>query len=407
MLKLLSGLGSLGVALLAALLLLVAIFSVQLSGSTVGGGPCLPSTTSTAGTGGCSSNGAVVAQAALAMAPHLHGTPDAWYDAGMPQPVLRFWSQACPPGSGCWSDWQEGSLQCVLFVTGAYALSGSPLPAAGNAIDFWSLYQHRPGWVEIPSATAPLEQRGLPLPGDIMVWSDPPPRVGHVAIVVGVIPPAGGKNGSVTFAEANGPGALVTETLLLDLSVVTWSNPVPYTVLGYIRSLTPIEGNVSQRLVRLSQLDPGQYDSTAEYNTWAYSACSAAAMTEVLNAYGGHYRIHDILTVEAQRENITPALGLVRPGGIADTVAQFGFQTSWGFSLTLDQVIAIANQGTPVIVGFPPDRYAGGHLLVVTGGTATAVSVADSSGHDYTVLSRGQFLQWWGGFSAIVTPRSG
>ena len=112
MLKLLGGLGCLGVAVLAALLLLVAIFSVQLSGSTVGGGLCLPASTGTAGTGGCSGNGAVVAQAALAMAPHLYGTPDAWYDVGMPQPVLRFWSQACPPGSGCWSDWQEGSLQC-------------------------------------------------------------------------------------------------------------------------------------------------------------------------------------------------------------------------------------------------------------------------------------------------------
>ena len=103
---------------------------------------------------------------------------------------------------------------------------------------------------------------------------------------------------------------------------------------------------------------------------------------------------HHILTVEAQRGDITPALGLVRPGGIADTVTQFGFHTSW-------------SQGTPVIVGFPPDRYAGGHLLVVIGGTATTVSVADSSGHDYTTLSRGQFVQWWGGFSAIVTPSSG
>ncbi len=149
------------------------------------------------------------------------------------------------------------------------------------------------------------------------------------------------------------------------------------------------------------------YDSATEYNTWAYSACSAAAMTEVLNAYGGHYRIHDILTVEAKRGDITPALGLVRNSGIADTVAQFGFRTSWGFSLTLDEIIAMAHQGTPVIVDFPPDRYTGGHILVVIGGTATTVSVADSSGHNYTVLSRGQFLQWWGGFSAIVTPRSG
>ena len=44
--------------------------------------------------------------------------------------------------------------------------------------------------------------------------------------------------------------------------------------------------NASQQLVRVSQLDPAQYSSSEEYNTWAYSACSAAAMTEVFNAYG-------------------------------------------------------------------------------------------------------------------------
>ncbi len=79
------------------------------------------------------------------------------------------------------------------------------------------------------------------MPGDIMVWYDPPPLVGHVAIVVGVNTPLAGHNGSVTFAEANGPGPVVTQTLLPDLSVVTWSNPIPYSVLGYIRP-APLKG---------------------------------------------------------------------------------------------------------------------------------------------------------------------
>jgi len=278
MLKLLGGLTSLVVVVLLVLVLLVSILSVQLSGTPSPGGSCLSSTTQT---GDCTGNGAGAAMAALAMAPHLQGNPDAWYDAGMPQPVLSFWSQACPAGSGCWIDWQEGNLQCVLFVTGAYALAGSPLPAAGNAIDFWSLYQNRPGWVEIPAAAALPAQRSMPMPGDIMVWYNPPPAVGHVAIVVGVTPPSGGHTGAVTFAEANGPGALVTETLLPDLSVVTWS---AYSVLGYIRPLVPIGMNASQRLVRVSQLDASQSGSASEYTTWASSACSAAAMTEVLNA---------------------------------------------------------------------------------------------------------------------------
>ena len=165
---------------------------------------------------------------------------------------------------------------------------------------------------------------------------------------------------------------------------------------------TPI--NVSQQLVRISQLDPNQYDSTDQYNTWAYSACSTASMTEVFNAYGRHFRIADVLKVEAAIGAITPQLGLVDPSGIQATATQFGFKTNWSNSWALDQIINIANSGKPVIVGFPPDRYAGGHLLVVIGGNDSVVYLADSSSWNHQVLSRSQFLQWWGGFGAVVTP---
>jgi len=161
----------------------------------------------------------------------------------------------------------------------------------------------------------------------------------------------------------------------------------------------------SQKLVRISQLDPAQYSSTQQYNLWAYSACSTAAMTVVINAYGHHYRITDILKVESQLGDITPALGLLRDSGIAHTVAKFGFNTDWGYKRTLDQIIAIANSGKPVIVDFPPNKYAGGHLLVVTGGNSTSVYLADSSIYNRHSLSHQQFMQWWGGFSAIVTPK--
>jgi hypothetical protein len=162
--------------------------------------------------------------------------------------------------------------------------------------------------------------------------------------------------------------------------------------------------NASQNLVRLGQVDPGQYNSTQEFNLWAYSACSTAALTEVINAYGHHYRITDILKVEAQIGEITPQLGLVEEVGIQRTATQFGFKTSWGHALSLDQVITIANHGRPVIVSFPPDRYAGGHLLVVTGGDSNYVYLADSSLYNRHSLSRAQFLNWWEGFSAILTP---
>jgi hypothetical protein len=252
--KLVAAMGGLLVIATIFALLFTALFSGQMA--SYSGGVCVPGTaTSTAGRlptmtvspserVSCypvSGHGSAVSMAALTIAAHLYGNPDTSYDAGMPQLVLHFWANVCPGGTGCWTDWQEGSLQCVLLVTGAFALAGSPLPAAGNAIDFWSLYHNRAGWLEVPSSIAPPSQRGLPMPGDIMVWYDPPPLVGHVAIVVGVNPPHAGHNGSVTFAEANGPGPIVTQTLLPDLSVVTWSNPIPYSVLGYIRPV-PMNG---------------------------------------------------------------------------------------------------------------------------------------------------------------------
>jgi hypothetical protein len=359
--------------------------------------------------------GAAVVQWAKAMADALYVNPACgghisfpacyytWYKvpgsnypssaATFPEAVIHYGEQVCP---GC-SAWANGTYQCVSFVRGAYS-QVYPLALTANAFDLWALYSTRPGWTEVPSASAPPGSRGLPQPGDIMVFKDA--SVGHVAIVMSVRLPGASTNGSITFSNANSVSPYTTMPLLPDLTVDT-SSWHGYTVWGYIRPHT----NTSHTVVRISQLDPSQYDSTAEYDIWAYSACSAAAMTAVLNAYGRHYRIHDVLVVEAKRGDITPQLGLVSPGGVADTVAQFGFQTpSWGNTLSLEQIIASANAGTPVIVGFPPDRYAGGHILIVTGGNSATVFVADSSAHNFTSLSRGQFLQWWGGFSAIVMP---
>ncbi len=162
-----------------------------------------------------------------------------------------------------------------------------------------------------------------------------------------------------------------------------------------------------RHVMRIGQLDPSQYASNQEYHTWAYSTCSAAAMTEVANYYGGNYRITDILVVEAHIGEITPEQGLLEDAGIERTMAHFGFVTSWGYSRTLDQIVALANGGTPVIVAFPPSRYPGGHLLVVTGGDGSRVLVADSSLWNRTSFSRTRFLALWAGFTAVITPQGG
>jgi len=113
------------------------------------------------------------------------------------------------------------------------------------------------------------------------------------------------------------------------------------------------------------------------------------------------------LAVESRMGAITPQQGLLEDAGIARTVAAFGFQTTWGYQFSLDQIIDTAHAGTPVIVAFPPQRYPGGHLVVVTGGNRTTVFMADSSRWNRRLLSRTRFLQWWAGFAAVVTPQAG
>jgi hypothetical protein len=162
----------------------------------------------------------------------------------------------------------------------------------------------------------------------------------------------------------------------------------------------------SQKIARVNQLDPAQYRSSGEYNTWAYSTCSAAAMTEVINAYGHGYRLTDILKVENAKKQITPELGLLYgTSSIASTVSAFGFNAVALDHPSLEGILAAANAGTPVIVGFrDPRDFPTGHILVVRGGDAHHIDMVDSSKFNLQSLSRATFQYYYDGFAVLVTP---
>ena len=285
-----------GVVILVALSVLISGASVFFAGIGSGNGCAgTASISSTATPPTCippSGSAVAVVQLALEMAAHLHLHPacngvasypkcyDTWYDAGFPQAVLaygqRFW-----PGS---SAWHNGTFQCVSYVLGAYS-QVNPLPSSGNAIDFWGLYQNRPGWLEIPA------QRSLPTPGDIIVWHHAPD--GHVAIVTAVVPPTGRKDGMVTFGQADAPTALDVMPLHPDLSVSTWPG---YTVLGYIRPLSPVAVSSSaQAFVSLAAQDAlaagisptlyvRQINAESGFNPKALSPAGAEGIAQFLPA---------------------------------------------------------------------------------------------------------------------------
>jgi hypothetical protein len=143
--------------------------------------------------------------------------PGSTYPSGIssfPQAVIQYGEQICP---GC-SAWANGTHQCVSFVRGAYS-QVYPMRLSANAFDLWTVYAGQPGWREIPSASAPAGERGIPMPGDVMIFKDA--SIGHAAIVMSVELPNAKTNGAITFSNSNSVSPYTTMPLLPDLSVDT------------------------------------------------------------------------------------------------------------------------------------------------------------------------------------------
>lgn len=316
------------------------------------------------------------------------------------------------------------AIALVITVAGIFLSSGNPLRCAPRVQPVVSRKQRRP--VEAPSVAGP-GRRVTTIAGEDLVQRPLKARASRSAALrvesVALVRRGGGISRAVAGIaypdllerlsswKVAVPGLVVLFLLSFYLLNMALPRPLLWMPAFFGVGNQPATSSAtmptyaaSQKLARLGQLDPGQYRSQQEYTTWAYSACSAAAMTEVINAYGHTYRITDILAAEANIHEITPQDGLLEEVGIQRTGEKFGFKTTWGHNLNVDQVIAAANHGTPVIISFPPATYDGGHILVVRGGNSNTVFLADSSRLDWTQLTRARFLQLWGGFSAIMTP---
>jgi CHAP domain len=177
-----------------------------------------PSASITSDASGSNSQGAQIASVALQLAGDLRGYHNLYYDpATTPAQAQAAFNTPC---------WGNGNIQCVAFVDGVYQQAGIPLPAAPNAVDFWSAYAHRAGWTEVPNG------QGLPQPGDIIVQSGGAEGFGHVAVVTAVTPPHDGQPGQLQLAQANAPTS--TATLTINASGQVQVGP-GYHVLGFIR----------------------------------------------------------------------------------------------------------------------------------------------------------------------------
>jgi len=158
--------------------------------------------------------------------------------------------------------------------------------------------------------------------------------------------------------------------------------------------------NASERISVHRQSNRAEYNNdNPEWQLWSYSACSGCAMAALMDAYGAQkngkpLNCGDVLEVEYNLGVYDPGTsptqnwGLLPPGqqNLAKTAAQFGFASDFSKNVSLDDLINLANSGTPSIIGIPT------HVMVLTGGDSEHVMLTDSGGLHLTIVTRDQFL---------------
>ena len=209
-----------------------------------------------------------------------------------------------------------------------------------------------------------------------------------------------------TFATAG--GGSVTSSLFKALeSVIPYSAPAqpvgPTTVAQRVKAIIQADDNAG-------------YDSQAQHDTWWNSACSAAAMTEVLHAWGiKDVTIGQIIDVLYAHNPpyITPYGGLMTPDAWNYMMTSFHMHAvvHQSQSLSYDDIVRMTvNQGIPVVIGVRDTQQlyypalSVGHFLVVVGGTAAGLNIVDSSLYRITFLPYDELNYLWTGLSVVITP---
>ena len=156
----------------------------------------------------------------------------------------------------------------------------------------------------------------------------------------------------------------------------------------------------SERVTVHHQANRAEYNNNnPEWQVWSYSACSGCALAALMDAYGAQkngkpLNCGDVLEVEYKLGVYDPGTtptnsrGLLPPGqiGLDKTAAYFGFASDYSKNVSLDDLIAMANSGTPSIISIPT------HVMIITGGDSKNVKLADSGGLRLTTVTREQFL---------------
>jgi len=154
---------------------------------------------------------------------------------------------------------------------------------------------------------------------------------------------------------------------------------------------------------------PDLYDSYTQFQDWGGAACSAAALSEVLTAYGvPHATIGR--EIDELGAYISPNGGLLDRHGFVVVAAKHNLRADESTSLTYNQIVYLAEQlGMPIIVSVRISYgyyhfFDGGHFLVVVGGDPQGLKIVDSSEYYIHYLPKDVFYQMFTGYTAAIVP---
>ncbi|HEX9038407.1 MAG TPA: C39 family peptidase [Ktedonobacterales bacterium] len=183
----------------------------------------------------------------------------------------------------------------------------------------------------------------------------------------------------------------------------------PLQVAQASMSLAPGASITSQVQPETQLKRPDLYDNYAQFQLWGGAACSAAAMSEVLTAYGvrGATIGHEI---DEFGSYISPNWGLLNHHAFAVIAAKHRLRADESNAWTYNQIVYASERlGIPVIVNVRISYgyysfFSGGHFLVVVGGDSQGLAIVDSSEYYIHYLPRDVFYQMFTGYTAAIVP---
>ncbi|HEU5368643.1 MAG TPA: C39 family peptidase [Ktedonobacterales bacterium] len=188
------------------------------------------------------------------------------------------------------------------------------------------------------------------------------------------------------------------------------ANVIPFSAPAQSGATT-----VAQRVQPIIQADINAgYDSRAQHDLWWDSACSAAAMTEILHAWGiKDVTIGQLIDVMYAHNPpyITPWGGLMSQNAWNFIMSSYRMQAivQINHSMSYDDVVRMTEvQGIPVVLGIRDSggryypAFGVGHFLVAVGGDSAGLRIVDSSLYRITYLSRDQLNYLWDGLTIVI-----